>query len=108
MSTVAAAAAKIIQLDVKAQSAQSRVIFVLYATRKIKALLLFFFSSVVHTAANISQGKLFLRFNVTRALALLLLLLVVGRPSLLIKLFTLLDEANASAEAVAAAKGGED
>ena len=70
----------------------------------------FLFSSVVHTAANISQGKLFLRFNVTRALALLLLLLVVGRPSLLIKLFTLLDEAIAavSGEVVAATEEKND
>ena len=41
----------------------------------------------------------------TRALALLLLLVaVVGRPSLLIKLFTLLDEANATTASAAAAE----
>ena len=46
----------------------------------------------------------------TRALALLLLLLVVGRPSLLIKLFTLLDEAIAavSGEVVAATEEKND
>ena len=69
---------------------------------KSKRCCCFFFIGCPHTAANISQGKLFLRFNVTRALALLLLLLVVGRPSLLIKLFTLLDEANATTASAAA------